>query len=228
MLKKLFIFLCCFIFAYDAVANPCDEYKNIAKINLKTANPSIIIKSGIPNKDKYVEGVTNIKEFFEIEPEITYVLFWDNGNARYCVFLKNINATFGFRDFEVIINEKRKKDSCEYNAVLEHENQHIKDANNVLKNSLPEIQNTFIKIAKSVDPIYVENTDDVPYAYEKIKKQTQVQGELKKLLTEFDTKVVKAGEILDSSDDKMIMLFECEKIKLVSAFEKYNNEKNKY
>ena len=79
-----------------------------------------------------------------------------------------------------------------------------------------------------MDPIYVENTDDVPYAYEKIKKQTQVQGELKKLLTEFDTKVVNAGEILDSSDDKMKMLFECEKIKLDSAFEKYNKEKNKY
>ena len=99
----------------DAFAGVCDKFKKSPEINLEKSDWDIIIKPS--DEDLWpIGGFVNVRPFSSLTPNIGYVF---NGKY-YCVFLNNIDATVGFRDFEITIDKKYDKDSCEYNAVLDH------------------------------------------------------------------------------------------------------------
>ena len=218
--KKFIILLGCLLFAKSGVAGECDEYKKSPEITLKKAEQNIVIKKS--DKDLWpVGGFVNIQPFNSVSPKIGYVF---NGKF-YCVYLDSVDATVGFRDFEITVDKKYKKDSCEYNAVLEHENHHITDAKNAFEKVFPKVEKILTDVANSLEPIYVESAEGVPYAMEKISDNIVKNKKLKNLVQEFQKQQESDAKKLDEKPDEKLQ--KCEQDKLDAAFEKYYKEKTK-
>jgi hypothetical protein len=55
----------------------------------------------------------------------------------FCVYLTAVDVEFGWRDMQVYVPREYPEGSCEYRAVLDHENQHVANARAVLKDFAP-------------------------------------------------------------------------------------------
>jgi len=60
--------------------------------------------------------------------------------SGYCVYLETVQAEFGWNKMEVFVASEYPPGSCEYNAVLDHENQHVSINNTVLRELAPRIR----------------------------------------------------------------------------------------
>lgn len=225
MVKKLLPVLYCFLFVSPAVSGVCDSYKK---------NPDVIIekadwKVNVNYADKDLDpkaGYVNIQPFNSFAPKIGYVF---NGEY-YCVFLDSVRSTIGFRDFEIYVDKKFPVDSCEYNAVLEHEYHHINDSVDALDNVFPKIKDALQDAANEVEPVYTKNAEDVPKAFEQISKQVQNNKKLIDLVNEFKTQQERDASVLDNGPDDNLKKCMEEKLragidKVEAAFKKYFNEK---
>ena len=224
MIKKFFISL--FIIIVTNMTTPlsaanndlCADYKKTPKVVLQKAEPKTIIKKS--DGDIWPEaGFVNVKPFGTFSPQINSAY-----NSKYfCVYLESVDATVGFEDFEITIDEKYEKGSCEYNAVLEHENQHIKDSKKALDKVFPEIEDALKNVADSIMPIYVEDVDALPYAVDQIMEQINNDKRLKELVDEFKEQESRDAHALDDTPDTQLM--KCVQDKVNSAFEKYYKKK---
>ena len=216
--KRIFIILSCLCFIDSAIADVCDEYKKDQEITLKKADWDVVIKPS--DKDLWPRGgFITVQPFSSFSPKIGYVF---NGKY-YCVFLDSMDAEVGFHDFKITIDKKYAQDSCEYNAVLEHEKHHMTDSENAFNNIFPKIKDALQNAVNSVKPIYVENADDVPYAFEKIQNQIMGYKQLKDLVEEFKQQQEQDANHLDGAPDEHLQ--KCEQDKIDAAFEKYFKKK---
>ena len=62
---------------------------------------------------------------------------------------------------EVQIDVKNKPNSCEYNAVMEHENMHIKTYLGVVDDFKVDLQRSVFNAADSIMPVWVQSFDDI-------------------------------------------------------------------
>ena len=220
MVKKIIYFLCGLFVFGSAFADDCSQYKKDVDRKLTKAEWKV---TTAPSDDDLwpVGGYVNVRPFSLFTPKIEYVY---NGKY-YCVYLTEVQATVGFKDFEVIINKNYKKDSCEYNAVLTHENHHIADAEDAFNKIFPEIEDALRAAAKDVDPIYTTDADEVPYAIEKIQDKVMKYKKLTDLVEQFKTQQADDAAVLDGAPDENLR--KCEEEKMKAAFEKYYKNKNK-
>ena len=219
MVKKFLFVLCCLCFVGSgAVAGPCDNYKKNIDIKIQKSKWKINVHSS--DDDLWPRaGYVVVKPYSLIEPNIGYAF---NGKF-YCVYLDDVNVTVGFQDFDVYIDKKYQKDSCEYNAVLKHENHHIDDSENALDNIFDELNSVFKNVVNNIEPIYVENADDVPYAFEKIQDKITKDNDIVKLVEKFKKQTTQDADNLDNAPDDE--LEKCTVDKVNAAFEKYYKKK---
>lgn len=218
MVKKfLFVFINLF-FIGSGLAGPCDEYKKNINIDLQKKIGSVNINSSTDDLWPRA-GYVVVKPYSLIEPKIGYVF---NGKF-YCVYLDSVDVTVGFQDFDMFIDKKYNKNSCEYNAVLKHENHHIDDSKKALDNIFDELNSTFKNVVNNIEPIYVENADDVPYAFEKIEEKITKDADILKLVEKFKKQTTDDAAELDNTPDEM--LEKCTVDKVNAAFEKYYKKK---
>lgn len=90
-----------------------------------------------------------------------------------CVGFKEINATIGHSDFLVKIDMRHRVDSCSYNAVLAHENEHINAYLSIIDEYTDEVKNSVYTAANSIMPVYVESRADIPSAVDYLHDQLQ-------------------------------------------------------
>ncbi len=218
MVKNIFCFLFMFLCSCGAWAGPCDEYKHDVKINLERAKSDFNI---VPSdRDLWpVGGFIKVVPFYQLKPEIGYMF---NGKY-YCVFLNSVDATVGFRDFEIVIDKKYKSGSCEYDAVLGHEKHHMADAIHALDLVFDDVAAGLQNAANEIEPIYVENTDDVPYKFEEIQNKLIQNKKLKSLVDKFKEQTTRDAEHLDGTPDEH--LEKCHQEKMDAAWEKYYKNK---
>lgn len=59
---------------------------------------------------------------------------------RYCVGLKHAEMTIGYDRIDVYVDRRYRPGSCQYQVILEHENQHVSNFRNILGTYLPVIR----------------------------------------------------------------------------------------
>ena len=89
-------------------------------------------------------------------------------NGGYCVVLKQVDALFGFDNFDIEIDRVHELNSCTYNAVLNHEEKHIKVYLGIIEDLKSEIHNSLFSAADSVMPIFIEKESDIDFAFNKL------------------------------------------------------------
>ena len=71
----------------------------------------------------------------------------------YCVGLAHAEMTIGFERIDVYVDRRYRAGTCAYQAILDHENQHVRNFRDTLAAHLPALRQTLEKEAAAARPI---------------------------------------------------------------------------
>jgi len=167
------VLLCPFAVSPAAAAQggACAPYSKAIKLNFKTLTPATIYNNRL--------SITGIHNLFREHTEavlgahqnalgITYAESTYGAEAQsmamtarggYCVYLTNVDVDFGWRRMQVYIASEFQPGSCEYNSVLDHENQHVSINNAVLKEFAPRFRAEVERILRTQQPVFSRNAE---------------------------------------------------------------------
>lgn len=152
-----------------AAEQACPPYEQAVKVRFKMLTPKPVYNhslnvSGIRNL--FLTRGQSISGAHERALGVTYseVVFYLEGNTKivprsggYCVYLETVGAEFGWKRMEVHIANEYRRGSCEYNAVLDHENQHISIIRNALSEYAPRVRAELERELRRQPPMYTRN-----------------------------------------------------------------------
>ena len=116
--------------------------------------------------------IATMVDNYDIVADIT------NIEDGFCVTLKSVYATAGYSDFLVQIDIRNKPDSCSYNAVLAHEDEHIRAYLSVMDDYKKEFMDALYSAADSITPIFVYNESDIDDAINELNAELQAHPDL--------------------------------------------------
>ena len=161
-------FIMIYGFVISANANECLSYKIKPKITINIPEyTKDVIQPRQPMNLLHGNVVATLVNNYDIIADITSV---EDG---YCVGLKAIEATIGYSDFLVKIDNRHKPKTCSYKAILNHENKHIDAYLSVIDEYIPELYNSLYSAANTVMPIFVKKQQDINNAVEILNNELQ-------------------------------------------------------
>ena len=161
-------FIMIYGFVISANANECLSYKIKPKITINIPEyTKDVIQPRQPMNLLHGNVVATLVNNYDIIADITSV---EDG---YCVGLKAIEATIGYSDFLVKIDNRHKPKTCSYKAILNHENKHIDAYLSVIDEYKPELYNSLYSAANTVMPIFVKKQQDINNAVEILNNELQ-------------------------------------------------------
>ncbi len=116
-----------------------------------------------PSYDGYtIKGLTDIsyKRSYDIKVGIR------SFGSRACLFLAGVDVYFGFKDIDVLIDNKYPINSCEYSVIKNHENKHVKTYQRLLKRYSSSIGAIIYNRVKEMEPIVIDNPSSIDTATE--------------------------------------------------------------
>ncbi len=167
MFRKI-VFLSFFLIQTLCLADDCLDYKLIPEINIKTPIwQKSVVQPLQPMDVLHGDVIATMVDEFEITTDITSI---EDG---FCVALKNIDVTIGYADFLVQIDISHKPDSCSYNAILQHEDEHIRAYLSVIEDKQNLLKESVMSAANSIPPVFVKDEKDIENAIDKLNEQLQ-------------------------------------------------------
>lgn len=167
MFKKILFLICVFITSVS-FADDCLDYKLTPIITLKTPIwQKTVVQPLKPMDVLHGNVIATLSDEFEITTDLTSI---EDG---FCVALKNIDVTIGYSDFLVQIDILHQPNSCSYNAILEHEDQHIRAYLSVIDDNQNFIKQSVQFAADSITPIFIKQESDIESAIDKLNEKLQ-------------------------------------------------------
>lgn len=167
MLKKIII-LMAFIIPNISFADDCLDYKLTPNVNITSPNWTKSVVQPLQSMDVlHGDVIATFVDEFEITTDLTAI---EDG---FCVALKNIDVKMGYSDFLVQIDISHKPGSCSYNAILQHEDEHIRAYLSVIEDNMNLFQKSIQSAAQSIVPVFVKNEQDVEKAIDKLNDELQ-------------------------------------------------------
>ena len=148
--------LCCFCLNSALYATECTSYKIRPKIKIR-----------VPEYNKQVVQSQKTMDFFHGDVIATMVNNYDivadikDVQDGYCVWLKSVEATIGYTDFLVQIDNIHFPQTCSYNAILSHENKHIDAYLSIIEEYKQDIYDSLYSTANTILPIFVKNKSEL-------------------------------------------------------------------
>jgi len=113
--------------------------------------------------------------------------------GRYCAYPVSYNLNIGYADFLVYIDRKFRRGTCEYRAILKHENAHVALYKGYLTRYLPSIKKQARAAALGVRPVVV-STPDLGAKY----IQEQVQRRIRPLIQRLNREADQSNARIDT------------------------------
>jgi hypothetical protein len=185
----------------------CPPYRKPITLDFKTLNPKPIYNNrlnvqGIRNL--FREHTDNVVGPHERALGITYAetQYTADANSRaesargggYCVYLTNVNIAFGFKRMSVYVASEFKPGTCEYRAILDHENQHVAVNTAVLREYAPRFRAEVERVLSQQQPV---RTRDPQAGMDQA--LVAVGRRMSALLNEFQDTTARRNAPLDSS-----------------------------
>ena len=169
-----FIFLSLFMFFNGANASDdCLAYKLTPKISIHIPTWQKSVVQPLKHMDVlHGNVIATMVNNYEITTDITSI---EDG---FCVALKKIDATVGYSDFLVQIDISYKKNTCPYDAILQHEDEHIKAYLSVIDDNKKIMKQSIFLAADSITPIFVKNKQDIESAIDELNEKMQNHPEI--------------------------------------------------
>lgn len=190
-------FLCAFfVIASPAFGNECINYKIRPKITVAAPGWVKHVVQPVKPMDLWHGNViATLVDNYDIAADVTPV------GDGVCIWLKSVNATIGYSDFLVQIDMRHKVGTCEYDAVLGHEDEHIRAYLSIIDDAAADLHAAVYSAADSVMPIFVKDKENIDAAIDEFNKSLQNHPEL--VLVK--QKILAAEEIknkrVDENDD---------------------------
>jgi hypothetical protein len=156
----------CVLPAHAAQRGRCAPYTSAITLDFKTLMPpprynTRLNVQGIRNlfrqhTDEVVGphqralGITYAQTLFSLQGATTVKPV----RGGYCIYVDRIEAEFGWKRMDVYVANDFKPDTCEYRAILDHENQHVGINNAALKEFAPRVRMALEKILTDQQPIF--------------------------------------------------------------------------
>lgn len=156
-----------------ARAADCLQFKKIPGVFLNTPDwTKSVVQPRVPMNLLHGNVVATLVDNYQINADVNPV---DGG---FCVGLKSVSAVVGYNDFVVNIDIRHVPGSCEYNAVLAHEDKHIKAYLSVMDDFRADVQKSVYSAAQSIMPRFVKSHDGVGAVVEMMNSQLQSHPDL--------------------------------------------------
>ncbi|MFQ6739282.1 MAG: hypothetical protein ACLRFJ_01245 [Alphaproteobacteria bacterium] len=152
----------------NAVADDCVSYK--LKPDVTVNQPSWekdVVQPLKPMDLLHGDVIATMVDNYDITADITSI---EDG---FCVGIKNVDAVIGYSNFLVQIDIRHVPNTCSYNVILNHEDQHIRSYLSVIDDLNDEINLDIFSAANSVMPIFVEKESDIESAINQLNEQLQ-------------------------------------------------------
>jgi hypothetical protein len=149
-----------------AASGVCPPYTHAIDVSFRTDTPTpthdntlnitgirnLIRSRGTMPAGPHVEalGVTFVEPAFGLSAQTQY----EPRGRGYCVYLTRIDANFGFRSIDVYVASEYPPGTCEYNAILDHENQHVAINLRNLKYTAPRVRAELERLLSVEQPVY--------------------------------------------------------------------------
>ena len=167
-MKLFYLFLCILFIPAISLADDCLIYKLTPKVTINTPNWEKRVVQPLQQMDiLHGDVVATMVDNYEITTDITSI---EDG---FCVALKNVDAVIGYSDFLVQIDISHKPNTCSYNAILQHEDEHIRAYLSIMEDSRDLLKKSVESAANSITPIFVKNQQDIESAIDKINDKLQ-------------------------------------------------------
>ena len=183
MFKK-FLFLLFILIPNFTFADDCLDYKLTPNITIKSPTWTKSVVQPLKSMDVlHGDVIATLVDEFEITTDLTSI---EDG---FCVALKNIDVTIGYSDFLVQIDKSHNINTCSYNAILQHEDEHIRAYLSVIEDNQEMFTKSIENAADSIVPIFIKNEKDIEYAIDKLNNELQNHPDIILLKQQ-----IKAGE----------------------------------
>lgn len=167
-MKIFYLFLLTLFIPTISVADDCLGYKLTPKITIKTPSWEKQVVQPLQKMDVlHGDVIATMVDNYEITTDITSI---EDG---FCVALKNVDAVIGYSDFLVQIDISHKPNSCSYNAILQHEDEHIRAYLSIIEDNTDLLKQSVMSAADSITPIFVKNQQDIESAIDRINEKIQ-------------------------------------------------------
>lgn len=161
------------IFPSILLADDCLPYKITPNVDIKTPTWQKSIVQPLQNMDVlHGKVIATLVDEFEITSDITSI---EDG---FCVALKNVDVTIGYSDFLVQIDISHKPNTCSYNAIAQHEDEHIRAYLSVIDDNSDLLKQSVINASNSIMPIFVKEEKDIESAIDKLNDELQNHPEI--------------------------------------------------
>ncbi|MBQ7289961.1 MAG: hypothetical protein IJW84_03660 [Alphaproteobacteria bacterium] len=155
------------------MAADCLQFKKIPGVYINTPDwTKTIVQPRTPMDLWHGNVVATFVDNYQINADVNTV---DGG---FCVGLKSVNAVVGYNDFVVNIDIRNVPGTCEYNAVVAHEDKHINAYLLVVDDFKGDLQRSIYSAAQSIMPRFVKSRDDIDGVIEAMNDQLQSHPDL--------------------------------------------------
>ena len=168
-IKHIISFFFIFI-SMPVMADDCLPYKLTPRVDLDVPNWSKEVVQPLKEMDLLHGNV--MVDNYDIIADIT------NIEDGFCVSLKYIYANIGYSDFLVQIDIRHEPETCSYNAILAHEDEHIRAYLSIIDDYKKELQDSIYSAADSIMPIFVRNQSDIDAAINELHAELQAHPDL--------------------------------------------------
>ncbi len=167
-LKRILILFYVFFPGVMYAGNDCLNYKLTPKITIQSPIWEKNVVQPLKEMDLlHGDVIATLIDEFDITSDITSI---EDG---FCVALKNIDVLFGYSNFLVQIDISYKPNTCPYNVILQHEDEHIRAYLSVIEDNQDLLKKSIKSAADSVVPIFVRDTKDIESAVDKLNYELQ-------------------------------------------------------
>lgn len=199
MFKKTVFLLFLFI-PIVCSADDCLDYKLTPKVNIQNPTWTKSVVQPLEHMDVlHGDVIATLVNNFDITADITSI---EDG---FCVSLKNIDTTIGYSDFLVQIDISHKPDSCSYNAILQHEDEHIRAYLSIIDDNKNLIQESVQSAANSIIPVFVKNENEIEFAIDKLNNKLQNHPDIVLLKQQLHADEEIRNKHVDLNDDGQLL-----------------------
>lgn len=151
-----------------ANANDCTRYKITPKITINVPDwAKTVVQPNEPMDLLHGNVVATLVNNYDIIADYTRI------KGGYCIRLKEVEATIGYTDFLVKIDNRHNPQSCSYNAILNHENKHIDAYLSVIDEHKQELYNSLYSATDSIMPIFIKEQSEMDSVVDKLNDDIQ-------------------------------------------------------
>ncbi len=153
----------------DASAvDDCLVYKMTPRVRLETPQWQKSVVQPLKPMD-FLHGnvIATLIDNYDITADVTPI---EDG---FCVALKAVDATIGYNDFLVQIDRRHRPGTCAYDAILSHEDEHIRAYLSIADDMAGDIYTAVQTAAMSVMPVFVHDELAIESAIDELNRRLQ-------------------------------------------------------